>query len=240
MKLLVAYFTVGYPTESKFVELLREAESCEVDAVELGIPPKFAKYDGPLIRRSYEQARKVSANCWGLLREARKILGIPMIVLAYLDDYSEAFDDFLNRLCEVGADSLLLPDLLIDYVDSFEEYLEKARDVGLTIFTNPSMPDKLIAKISPLSKPFLYYGLRPATGTSIPVDAVALVRRARQLVKNRLVVGFGLSPNDVVKVLKNGADGIAVGSLLIRAIEEGGVEEVSRVLKELRGVVDGV
>jgi tryptophan synthase alpha chain len=240
MKLLVAYFTVGYPTESKFVELLREAESCGVDAVELGIPPKFAKYDGPLIRRSYERARKVSANCWGLLREARKILDIPMIVLAYLDDYSEAFDDFLNRLREVGADSLLLPDLLIDYVDSFEEYLEKARDVGLTIFTNPSMPDKLIAKISPSSKLFLYYGLRPATGTSIPVDVVALVRRARQLVKNRLVVGFGLSPNDVVKVLKNGADGIAVGSLLIRAIEEGGVEEVSRVLKELRGVIDGV
>jgi tryptophan synthase alpha chain len=240
MKLLIAYFTLGYPSQSMFVKLLKVAEDSGVDVVELGIPPRFAKYDGPLIRRSYEHVSRLGVDYWQLLKEARKSISIPIVVLTYLEEWVKNFTDFVSRVREIGVDSLLLPDLLIDYVNLFEECLENAKEVGLTIFTSPSMPDKLIAKVSPLSKLFLYYGIRPATGIGIPVDPVTLVKRARPLVRNRLVIGFGLSLNDIADVLKAGADGIAVGSALIHTINDEGIDGVSKVLKELRGVIDGV
>jgi tryptophan synthase alpha chain len=240
MKLLVAYLTVSYPTPKAFLELVKQIESIGVDIVELGIPPRFAKYDGPLIRKSYEHVKSLGVDCWALLREARRAVKIPIVVLTYLEEFENTFANLIDKLKNIGVDSLLLPDLLIDYVSSYENYLEMAREIGVTLFTSPSMPDKLIERVSPRSKLFLYYGIRPATGIPIPVDPVVLVKRVRALVRNRLVVGFGLSQNEIVDVLRAGADGIAVGSALIRLIESSGVEAAVKFLKELRGVIDGV
>jgi tryptophan synthase alpha chain len=240
MKLLVAYLTVGYPTPKAFLELVKQIESIGVDIVELGIPPRFAKYDGPLVRKSYEHVKSLGIDYWTLLREARRAVEIPVVVLTYLEEFENTFANFIDKLKSIGVDSLLLPDLLIDYVSSYENYLEMARDVGITLFTSPSMPNKLIERVSPRSKLFLYYGIRPATGIPIPVDPVVLVKRVRALVRNRLVVGFGLSQNEIVDVLRAGADGVAVGSALVQLIESGGVEAVVKFLKELRGVIDGV
>uniref|UniRef100_A0A7J3ZKZ5 tryptophan synthase n=1 Tax=Fervidicoccus fontis TaxID=683846 RepID=A0A7J3ZKZ5_9CREN len=240
MRLLVAYLTIGYPVPKLFLELLKGVESAGADVIELGIPPRFAKYDGPLIRRSYEHVKRLDVDYWALLKEARSATKLPIVVLAYLEEFEKVFRDFVRRLVDIGVDSLLLPDLLIDYVDSYEKYLEMAKDVGITLFTSPSMPDKLIERVSPLSKLFLYYGIRPATGIPIPVDPVALVKRVRPLTKNKLVVGFGLSLNEVADVLKAGADGIAVGSAIIQAVDNGGVEAGEKLVKELRGVIDGV
>jgi tryptophan synthase alpha chain len=240
MKLLVAYLTVGYPTPKAFLELVKQSESIGVDIVELGIPPRFAKYDGPLVRKSYEHVKSLGIDYWTLLREARRAVEIPVVVLTYLEEFENTFANLIDKLKSIGVDSLLLPDLLIDYVSSYENYLEMARDVGITLFTSPSMPNKLIERVSPRSKLFLYYGIRPATGLPIPVDPVVLVKRVRALVRNRLVVGFGLSQNEIVDVLRAGADGVAVGSALVQLIESGGVEAVVKFLKELRGVIDGV
>ena len=195
MKLLVAYLTVGYPTPKAFLELVKQIESIGVDIVELGIPPRFAKYDGPLVRKSYEHVKSLGIDYWTLLREARRAVEIPVVVLTYLEEFENTFANLIDKLKSIGVDSLLLPDLLIDYVSSYENYLEMARDVGITLFTSPSMPNKLIESVSPRSKLFLYYGIRPATGIPIPVDPVVLVKRVRALVRNRLVVGFGLSQN---------------------------------------------
>jgi len=240
MRLLVAYLTLGYPTPKIFLELLKQFEDTGVDIVELGIPPRFAKYDGPLVRRSYQHVKSLGVDYWELLREARKIIRIPIVVLTYLEEFEKSFTELVNKLRNIGVDSLLMPDLLIDYVDSYEKYLDMARIVGVTLFTSPTMPDKLIKKIAPLSKLFLYYGIRPATGIPIPIDPIVLIKRARTLVNNKLVVGFGLSLNEIADVMKAGADGIAIGSALIQLIDSSSIEAVVELLKELRGVIDGV
>lgn len=241
---LVAYITLGYPDEERFLELLKLIDREGADFVEIGIPPSFAKYDGPTIRRSYEHVKRVmpNSNYIQLVRKARRALSIPMIVLTYMDDYLANLGQFIESLHSIEVDSLLLPDLLIDYVDMYEDVLEMAKSVGMgiTLFTSPSMPDNLIERVAPSSKFFLYYGVRPATGIPIPVDPVRLVKRVRAIVRNRMVVGFGLSANDIPEVIRAGADGIAVGTALIEAIDRGGVEEAVRLIKLLRGVVDGV
>lgn len=241
---LVVYLTLGYPTKDEFLKLVSTLNDLSIDFVEVGIPPRFAKYDGPVIRKSYEYAKKMlpERQYLALIREARGILDVPMIALAYVDDRLDKLREFVEDLYQVGVDSILFPDLLIDYLDVYEKVEEIARSIGigLTLFTSPSMPDRLIERVSPSSRFFLYLGVRPATGVPIPVDPVRLVRRVRGIVRNRLVVGFGLSLSDIPEIIRAGADGIAIGSALIEAIERNGIGGFTELVRTIRGVINGV
>lgn len=242
-KYLVTYLTLGYPNKDEFLRLVNIVNSLDIDFIEIGIPPRLAKYDGPVIRRSYEHVRRTlpEQHYLSLIKKTRGALSVPIIVLAYMDEYLGRLREFIEDLYYAGVDSILFPDLLIDYVDMYGEVEEITRStkLGLTLFSSPSMPDKLIEKVAPNSRFFLYLGIRPATGIPIPVDPVRLVKRVRGIVRNKLVVGFGLSINDIPEVIKAGADGVAVGSMLIDAIDRGGVEEFIKLVRAIRGAIDG-
>lgn len=239
-RILVAYTTLGYPSKERFLEFVSKAGKFGVDYLEIGIPPSFAKYDGPAIRRSYEHVKKLGIDTREALRVAAKNASAPIIALTYLDDYATVLNRFAEELSSIGIEYLLLPDLLIDYLDSYKEVLETLRACGVrpTLFVSSSMPDRLIEEVSKHSEPFLYLGIRPATGIPIPVDPVVVVRRVRKLVGNTLVVGFGLSIDDIANAVNAGADGIAVGTAIIEAIERGGIEEAFKLLTKLRGVLN--
>ncbi|MEM4942892.1 MAG: tryptophan synthase subunit alpha, partial [Ignisphaera sp.] len=205
-------------------------------------PPRFAKYDGPVIRRSYSHVKSFGIDVWEVLKTVRKNIDLPLIVLTYLDDYIENLGMFVENLHTIEIDYVLFPDLLIDYVDRYQDIVKEVKDRGLnvTLFVSPSMPDKLVAEVSLLTHPFLYYGLRPATGIPIPIDPVALVKRARRLVNNTLVVGFGLSINDIANVLRAGADGVAIGTVIVEALENSEVNQALKIIETVRGVLDGL
>ncbi len=239
-KLLVVYITLGYPSIEKFTQFISQVGDCGASYIEVGIPPSFAKYDGPAIRRSYEYVKSLGINAENVLKIVAKNSSAPVIALTYLDDYVNNLDEFAEKMLSTGIEYVLLPDLLIDYVDMYRDIVNTLHKYGIktTMFVSSSTPDKLIAEASKHSKPFLYFGLRPATGIPLPVDPVILVTRARKLVQNKLVVGFGLSIKDIEKVVKAGADGIAVGTAIIEAIEKSDVEKALELVKELRGVLD--
>lgn len=242
MRMLVVYNTIGFPTLSEYTEFTKRLDDAGVDYLEVGLPPVFAKYDGPAIRRSYARVRSQNIDVFEALRLTRRLTSIPIAVLTYLDDWVNSLDRLLETLSALEVDSVLFPDLLIDYLDQSEVIIEKIREAGLKsiLFVAPSMPDKLISYASEKSNPFLYFGLRPATGIALPVDYASLVKRARSLVSNKLIVGFGLSLRDVADVVRAGADGVAIGSAIVEALESGGFTEAIRVVRELRGVLDGV
>ncbi|MEM4502298.1 MAG: tryptophan synthase subunit alpha [Ignisphaera sp.] len=241
-KYLVVYNTLGFPSIDRFLLFLKEARNRGVDFFEIGIPPRFAKYDGPVIRRSYSHVKSFGIDVWEVLKTVRKNIDLPLIVLTYLDDYIENLGMFVENLHTIEIDYVLFPDLLIDYVDRYQDIVEEVKDRGLnvTLFVSPSMPDKLVAEVSLLTHPFLYYGLRPATGIPIPIDPVALVKRARRLVNNTLVVGFGLSINDIANVLRAGADGVAIGTFIVEALENSEVNQALKIIETVRGVLDGL
>ncbi|AEE94236.1 tryptophan synthase, alpha subunit [Acidianus hospitalis W1] len=240
-KMLVSYATLGYPKEKEYLEFIDGCVKEGSDILEIGVPPKYAKYDGPVIRRSYKQVSSWLKDIWPLLKETRDRVKIPIIILTYLEDWLPVLDDFLSNLAKIGIDGILFPDLIIDYVDEYEKYVKKIKDHGLkaVIFTAPSVPDPLIQKVSKISDIFLYYGVRPTTGVPIPVSVDSLITRIRILVDNKLVVGFGLSDvEDMRKALRAGADGIAIGTAYIEAIEKGGVQDAINLVKYFRGVLN--
>lgn len=240
-KMLVSYMTLGYPSEDNYLKIIDGMVKYGSDILEIGVPPKYAKYDGPVIRHSYKQVATWLKDIWPLLKETRERVNVPIIILTYLEDWLSKLDEFLENLKKIGIDGVLFPDLIIDYVDEYENYLHKIKGKGLkaVIFTSPSVPDSMIQKVSKESDVFLYYGVRPTTGVPIPVSVDALIARVRMLVQNKLVVGFGLSDvEDIRKALKAGADGIAIGTAYIEAMEKEGIDKVIELVKYFRGVLN--
>ncbi len=240
-KMLVVYMTLGYPDMENFLKFIASLESAGADVLEIGIPPKYAKYDGPVIRKSYDKVRTQIKDIWGLMTQVRDSLSIPIIALTYLEDWINELNTFLNKLRESGINGVLFPDLLIDYIDDFEKYDKEIKGMGLkdVIFTSPSVPDLLINKVSKISDLFLYYGVRPTTGIPIPISLNELITRVRKLVENKLIVGFGLSnDNDIKEALSAGADGIAIGTLFIEEMGKGNLENAIKLVKKFRGLLD--
>lgn len=240
-KMLVVYMTLGYPDNERYLEFMEEAVKNGADILEIGIPPKYAKYDGPVIRKSYEKVAG-KFDLWSFLPETRKVIGeAKAVALTYLEDWASELDDFLYKLKGAGLDGVLFPDLLIDFVDDYRAYSSRVREKGLSnvIFTAPSVPDRMIMQVSRQSDLFLYYGVRPTTGIPLPITVSSLVTRVRNLVDNKLVVGFGLSDeNDLRKALKAGADGAAIGTAFIQAIDNGGVKQAVDLVIKLRSILD--
>lgn len=240
-KLLVSYMTLGYPDEKSFIEFVKGANELGTDIFELGFPPSFAKYDGPAIRRSYEVVLGKYGDFFSLIRKARDVTDKKIIILTYLEDFVDNLDEFLERLKESGATGVLFPDLLIDFSSDYKAYINKIAGHGLdpTLFTSPSVPDRLIAEVAPLSRPFLYYGVRPTTGVILPISVDALVKRVRSFVKNKLILGFGLNnEDDLRKALENGADGVAIGTAYIESFEKGGLTQALETVKRMRSILD--
>ncbi|QXJ29710.1 Tryptophan synthase alpha chain [Saccharolobus shibatae B12] len=238
-KLLVVYMTLGYPNVQSFKDFIIGAVENGADILELGIPPKYAKYDGPVIRKSYDKVKGL--DIWPLIADIRKDVSVPIIALTYLEDWIDQLDNFLNIMRDVKLDGVLFPDLLIDYIDDLDKFDGIIKNKGLknVIFTSPSVPDLLIHKVSKISDLFLYYGVRPTTGVPIPVSVKQLINRVRNLVENKLIVGFGLSSeSDLRDALSAGADGIAIGTAFIEEIEKNGVESAINLVKKFRVILD--
>ncbi len=240
--MLVSYATLGYPNREDYLKLVKGLVDAGSDILEIGLLPKYAKYDGPVIRRSYKQVSSWLKDSWGLLEETRRAVNVPLVILTYLEDWVSSLSELLTKMRETGIDGVLFPDLLIDFVDEYEKYVQEIKAHGLkaVIFTSPSVPDPLIHKVSMLSDMFLYYGVRPTTGVPLPVSVDSVITRVRTLVDNKLVVGFGLSDiNDMKKALNAGADGIAIGTIYIEEIEKNGVESAISLARTFRGIING-
>ncbi|UXD21320.1 tryptophan synthase subunit alpha [Ignicoccus pacificus DSM 13166] len=219
---LVAYLTLGYPDEEKFLKALEFLKD-KAELIEVGIPPDFAKYDGPTIRRSYEVVRKRGIsleNFEELLRKACEVVPPErLIAMTYYDEVKDDYEKFLEKVCAGGV---LFADAIIDFVDEVENITKKAKEKGkdTVYFVSPTVPDHIIKRVAELSDPVLYLGVRPATGIPLPVGIPNLLERIRSLTDKPVVVGFGLKIEEVPQAIEHGASGIVVGSAFVKALGE--------------------
>ncbi len=229
--MLIAYLTVGYPTPEAFLEAAKRIGPY-VSAYEIGFPPRFAKYDGPVIRRSYMSIKGSLDEHMAL---ASSVNGTKF-ALTYYEDIRERPEAFISKAASSGFAGCLFPDAVIDYHLEAEKVFSMVNDAGLknAIFVSPSVPDALISKVSRWADAFLYLGVRPTTGVPVPVSVEALVKRIKKLYSGPLIVGFGLKDEEIKDAIGAGADGIAVGTAIIKALEAGpekAEEEVKRIAR---------
>lgn len=239
-KAFVAFVTAGDPSLERTLELALELERGGTDVLELGVPFSDPLADGPVIQRSSDRAlgRGVTLEkVLGVVRKVRARSELPLVLFTYMNPVHRYGTERLAKDAkDAGADGVLVTDLPPEEANG---WLSAARSAGIdTVFlAAPTSPDERIRRIAEASRGFVYAVSRTGvTGEKDEVseDARPLVERIKALTAEPVALGFGIGTPEQVKAAAQAADGVVVGSALVRFLEEhpqGDVAEKVRWLK---------
>ena len=238
---LVCYVTAGHPDVDRSLETLHALEEGGADIVELGVPFSDPIADGPVIQASSQRALEQGMNYDGVLALIEKArLGVPVVLFSYLNPILAAGPDALVRAAEAGASGILVTDIPVGADPAREEWLGGS-PLAFIRLVAPTTPRDRMAEIARHGSGFVYLisrlgvtGLQETTATSLP-DSVQRLRSATTL---PICVGFGISTPDQARSVGNLADGVVVGSALVKAAEIG-PEDVLTLTRSLREALDG-
>ena len=227
-KAFIAYLTGGDPTPQHTLSLVLALERGGADLIELGVPFSDPIADGPVIQRASDRALRAGAKLAGLLanvREIRKHSQIPLLLFSYLNPLMRyGFERLANDASDAGIDGVLLTDLSVEEADAPVKQL-RGRGLDTVFLAAPTSTDHRLRLVAQYSSGFVYLVSRTGvTGeqTSLSSAAAPLIERTRRQTDLPLALGFGIStPQQVAEVSKL-ADGIVVGSAIVKCIEANG------------------
>lgn len=248
---LIPYITAGDPHMGATLEFMH-ALSPHADVIEVGMPFSDPIADGPVIQAAHARALEGGATVDGVFETLRRFTDVddtPVVVMTYHNIiYRRGIERFAADAREAGVTGLLSVDLPVEESGAL---CMACADAGLeTVFlAAPNTSDDRLARIDAATTGYVYLVSRfGTTGVSRDVssDLGTFVSRARSICSNSFAVGFGIStPAHVEKVLATGADGVIVGSALVRCIEEHGaaagtalgtcIKDLSRGLRTIQG-----
>lgn len=241
---LVPYVTAGHPGRDATVDLLEALAEAGADILELGIPFSDPLADGPTIQRSSFQALSQGTTVAGVLKDLghfRARRATPVVLFTYLNPILRyGVDAFLSDAVEAGAQGLLVTDLPQGADPSLEARI-RASGLDLIRLVAPTTEPERVQQIAAGGSGFLYYISRTGvTGAQTTLRATLgeEVGRVRRAVSLPVAVGFGISTPEQAGAVAAVADGVVVGSALIRALDEGGIEGGARFVASLREGMD--
>lgn len=222
----IPYLTAGFPGEDAFVQhalaLLEVA-----DLLEIGLPYSDPLGDGPTIQKASERvlaAGMNTAKTFALISELRRRTDKPLVLMTYYNPiYRRGEEGFLRELKAAGADGVILPDLPPDEADTLLP-LARALDLDTVFLVAPTSTQARLETVTEACRGFVYaVSVTGVTGArdSLPQDVPDLVRRVQAVSELPVAVGFGVSSGRSARPIAAVADGVVVGSALIRAIEQG-------------------
>jgi tryptophan synthase alpha chain len=241
---LIGYLPAGFPDVPGAVTAMRAMVDAGVDAVEIGLPYSDPVMDGPVIQRAAEAALAGGVRTRDVLRTVEQVAaaGVPVLIMSYwnpVDRYG--VDRFARDLASAGGAGLITPDLIPDEAG---EWITAADAHGLdkVFLVSPSSTDARIAMTAAACRGFLYAtsvmgvtGARAQTSDAAP----ALVARVRPVAHTPVAVGLGVRDGAQAAAVGAYADGVIVGSALVRALADGGVDAVRALSADLAAGVRG-
>jgi tryptophan synthase alpha chain len=238
---LVCYVTAGHPDVDRSLETLHALEEGGADIIELGVPFSDPIADGPVIQASSQQALERGMTYDGVLAIIEKAkLHVPVVLFSYLNPILAAGPDALMRAAEAGASGILVTDIPVGADPAREEWLGNS-PLAFIRLVAPTTPRDRMAEIARHGSGFVYLisrlgvtGVQETTATSLPES----IRRLRSATTLPICVGFGISTPEHARSVGKLADGVVVGSALVRAAEIG-PEDVLKLTRSLREALDG-
>lgn len=222
---LMPYLTMGYPRRDSALTLVPALIEAGADLIELGVPFSDPLADGATIQAASQQALDNGVTLSLCLEQvaALRADGVrnPLVMMGYYNPILQmGAEEFATRAAAAGVSGLIVPDLPPEESDGLREALHR-RDIDLIFLAAPTSDEERLRKVAAYSSGFLYLvSLTGVTGARdrLPEDLESFVARARQATDLPLAVGFGISsPAQAARVARV-ADGIIVGSALIKAI----------------------
>ena len=241
---LVPYVTAGHPERDVTPGLLRALSDAGADVIELGIPFSDPLADGPTIQGSSFKALANGTSVvtvLAALRDFRSTHATPVVLFTYLNPVLRyGVQAFLADAAQAGAQGLLLTDLPTGADPELEGRI-RASGLDLIRLLAPTTPTARIPQVAEGGSGFLYYisrtgvtGARAELRSTLAED----VSRVREAVSLPVAVGFGISTPEQAREVATVADGVVVGSALVQALEEGGVEGGAAFVAALRAGMD--
>lgn len=237
---LVAYLTAGHPDRARSLALLRGVADAGADVIEVGVPFSDPLADGPIIQRSSQRALEAGMSFDGtlaLIAEAR--VACPIVLFSYLNPVLAAGPGALVRSADAGAHGILLTDLPVGADPAMEERIGDGPLAYIRLVA-PTTPAARMAEISRHGSGFVYLisrlgvtGVQDTLSSELP----ATVERLRTATALPICVGFGISRPEQAAAVARIADGVVVGSALVREAEVG-VEAAMALVRSLRRAID--
>jgi tryptophan synthase alpha chain len=226
MKRLGVYLLAGWPNAEVYRKAA-EAAAGIADFIELGLPSRNPKYDGPFIRRAHGEAEPVELD----------LVPGEVYVMAYWEDRTARPEALFEAAAAAGARGVLAPDLLIDFPSELGRYIELTRKFKMepVFFVPGKFPHGLVRQLASYRPAFIYLGLYAATGIELPVYVERNIKVFREVAPEVfLVAGFAIdSPQKAAAVVRAGADAVVVGTAFLRRLRSS-VEEAVAFLREIK------
>ncbi|MEO7123655.1 MAG: tryptophan synthase subunit alpha [Lacisediminihabitans sp.] len=236
---LIGYLPVGFPNLATSIEAAVALVDNGVDVLELGLPYSDPVMDGPVIQHATQTALAAGfrlRDAFEAVAAIRSRVDAPILLMTYWNPITQfGVDRFTDELRAVDGAGLITPDLIPDEAG---EWLVASDRGGLdrVFLAAPTSTDARLVQASSLSRGFVYaVSTMGITGARSDVDSAArtLVSRLRTAGETRACVGLGISTADQVREVLGYADGAIVGSALVKALADGGVDAVGRTAAAL-------
>lgn len=239
-KAFIPYIMAGDSDLEKTEENVMMLEECGADIIELGVPFSDPLADGPTIQRAAERALKAGVTLKKIIPFVKRIRNhtqTPIVLMAYYNSvfkYGEA--SFIKDAVDAGIDGVIIPDLPPEEAESFIE-LSRATDFSTVFLVAPTSTKERIKRVVDACSGFVYYvSITGITGARLALDErfkrhISLVKKSAD---TPVAVGFGVSTPEDAGMITQFADGVIVGSAIVKKFYEhpAGAKEFIKKLRE--------
>ena len=244
-KAFIPFITCGYPDLETTGALIKAAARNGADLIELGIPFSDPTAEGPVIQEANLRALQggiTTDKIFSFVRTIRKEVKIPIVFMTYANVvFSYGAEKFISACQEMGVDGLILPDLPFEEKGEFLPVCRKY-DVDLISMIAPTSEDR-IAMIASEAEGFLYIvSSLGVTGTrsEIKTDLPAIMEAVRKHTSVPCAIGFGISTPEQAEKMASIADGVIVGSAIIKLIGKYGKDSPEHVGAYIKSMKDAI
>jgi tryptophan synthase alpha chain len=225
-KALIVYLTSGDPSLAITKNLIFALEKAGADILEIGFPFSDPTADGPVIQAASQRALKTGTTLEGVLKlveEVRRLSEIPIVLFGYFNPiFAYGVKKFAYKAKRSGVDGVLVVDLPPEEAQELREHTDAA-GMDFIYLIAPTTGKERTCSIAAEAAGFLYYvSITGITGTMQPLisDIKTAVEKIRKITKLPIAVGFGISQPQQAREIAQFADGIVIGSAVVRLIDE--------------------
>ncbi len=244
-KAFIPFITCGDPDLETTKKTVREMVKNGADLIELGIPFSDPTAEGPVIQDANIRAlsgKVTTDKVFELVTELRKEITIPLVFMTYANVvFSYGTEKFAQRCRQTGIDGLILPDVPFEEKEEFAPICEKY-GIELISLIAPTSEHR-IAMIAKEAKGFIYVvSSLGVTGvrSEIKTDIASITKAIRSVTDIPCAVGFGISTPEQAKKMSESADGVIVGSAIVRMIGKYGKDAPAYVGEYVRSMKDAI
>lgn len=226
-KALIGFLTGGDPCLEKTIDYILEMEKAGADLIEIGIPFSDPVAEGVVIEKANARALSVGTttdSLFEMVKKVREKTQIPLVFLTYMNPvFVYGVERFFSKCQETGIDGVIIPDLPFEERAEVSEMAKKYEVDRITLIAPTS--EERITNLAKEASGFIYLvSSLGVTGVrkEIKTDLGAIIESIKKVSSVPVAVGFGISTPDQVAKISKDADGVIVGSAIVKIIEEHG------------------